>query len=306
MHGSQIPGERLSVDAHRPSWRGVARDRTPRWRRDLRSGWSRRSVCARAWRPSARSSSPPGAANPLAAIAFVPRAERPFCVDGIQSVGAFPSTSSEPDRSAFRRQRQMASGLPASASPTFAARSCRAAAAGGGLEEHQDSARLRRSALRAARRRGQAGRGNAKLRHHLGLGEALALLDEGGIDRIAAHIAASLTEAEQALAAAGLDPGRSAALRAGSGPPPALRHRRGIRHSRRQGRGHTVAPAWTGAHFIRLLQWRSRAGRAGGSGARRTSVSMVGAAVAPDRRRNIGRVGIVTELWRVLTYPHHA
>jgi cysteine desulfurase/selenocysteine lyase len=41
----------------------------------------------------------------------------------------------------------------------------------------------------------------------LGMGAALALLDEVGIDRIAAHITAWLEEAERFLAAAGLEPG---------------------------------------------------------------------------------------------------
>ena len=42
----------------------------------------------------------------------------------------------------------------------------------------------------------------------LGMGAALDLLDEVGIDRIAAHISAWLEEAERFLAAAGSIPGR--------------------------------------------------------------------------------------------------
>jgi selenocysteine lyase/cysteine desulfurase len=49
----------------------------------------------------------------------------------------------------------------------------------------------------------------------LGLGSALTLLEEVGIDRIAAHIADWLDEAHQALAAAGLDPAPERALRKG-------------------------------------------------------------------------------------------
>jgi cysteine desulfurase / selenocysteine lyase len=49
----------------------------------------------------------------------------------------------------------------------------------------------------------------------LGLGAALTLLDEVGIERIAAHIAAWLDEAEKALAAAGLDPGPDRSVRKG-------------------------------------------------------------------------------------------
>jgi cysteine desulfurase/selenocysteine lyase len=47
----------------------------------------------------------------------------------------------------------------------------------------------------------------------MGMGAALALLDEVGVERIARHITAWLAEAEKALAAAGLDPG----------PPPEVR-----------------------------------------------------------------------------------
>jgi cysteine desulfurase / selenocysteine lyase len=49
----------------------------------------------------------------------------------------------------------------------------------------------------------------------MGLGAALALLEEVGVERIAAHIAAWLAEVEQPLAAAGLDPGPPAAVRRG-------------------------------------------------------------------------------------------
>ncbi len=49
----------------------------------------------------------------------------------------------------------------------------------------------------------------------LGMGAALDLLDEVGIDRIAAHISAWLEEAERFLAAAGLDPGPARAVRKG-------------------------------------------------------------------------------------------
>jgi len=49
----------------------------------------------------------------------------------------------------------------------------------------------------------------------LGMGAALALLDEVGVARIAGQITAWLAEAEQALAAAGLSPGPPAAVRRG-------------------------------------------------------------------------------------------
>ncbi len=49
----------------------------------------------------------------------------------------------------------------------------------------------------------------------LGMGAALGLLDEIGIDRIAAHIVAWLVEAESFLAAAGLDPGPRGGVRKG-------------------------------------------------------------------------------------------
>ena len=49
----------------------------------------------------------------------------------------------------------------------------------------------------------------------LGMGAALALLDEVGIERIATHIAAWLEEAEKMLASAGLAPGPSRAVRKG-------------------------------------------------------------------------------------------
>jgi selenocysteine lyase/cysteine desulfurase len=49
----------------------------------------------------------------------------------------------------------------------------------------------------------------------LGMGAALALLDEVGIERIAAHIAAWLEEAEKVLVAAGLDPGPARGVRKG-------------------------------------------------------------------------------------------
>jgi len=49
----------------------------------------------------------------------------------------------------------------------------------------------------------------------LGMGAALALLDEVGIGGIAAHITAWLEEADAFLAAAGLDPGPAPALRKG-------------------------------------------------------------------------------------------
>jgi cysteine desulfurase/selenocysteine lyase len=48
-----------------------------------------------------------------------------------------------------------------------------------------------------------------------GLGAALTLLDEAGVERIAAHITAWLAELEQVLAAAGLDPGPPATDRKG-------------------------------------------------------------------------------------------
>ena len=47
----------------------------------------------------------------------------------------------------------------------------------------------------------------------LGMGAALALLDEVGIDRVAAHITTWLEEAEKFLDAAGLDPGPARAVR---------------------------------------------------------------------------------------------
>lgn len=49
----------------------------------------------------------------------------------------------------------------------------------------------------------------------LGMGAALALLDEVGIGRIAAHIAAWLSEADKFLAAAGLEPSPAPAFRKG-------------------------------------------------------------------------------------------
>jgi cysteine desulfurase/selenocysteine lyase len=49
----------------------------------------------------------------------------------------------------------------------------------------------------------------------VGMGAALALLDEVGIDRIAAHITAWLEEAENILAQAGLDPGPARGARKG-------------------------------------------------------------------------------------------
>ena len=49
----------------------------------------------------------------------------------------------------------------------------------------------------------------------LGMGAALALLDEVGIERIAAHITAWLEEAEALLASAGLAPGPNRAVRKG-------------------------------------------------------------------------------------------
>jgi cysteine desulfurase/selenocysteine lyase len=49
----------------------------------------------------------------------------------------------------------------------------------------------------------------------MGMGAALALLDEVGLDRIAAHIADWLGECERVLVAAGLDPGPPAAVRRG-------------------------------------------------------------------------------------------
>lgn len=68
----------------------------------------------------------------------------------------------------------------------------------------------------------------------MGMGAALALLDEIGIDRVAAHITAWLSEIEKVLAAAGLDPG----------PPPAVR--RGILTFR--------APSGTPDDFVRRAQ----------------------------------------------------
>ena len=159
-----------------------------------------------------------GVANPLAAIGALCR-ERSvlFCVDGIQSVGAFPIDVVKANidlLSADSHKWQL--GLPgvgiAYVRREILPRLRPSAVGWKSIKTPLDFDHLHFELRDDAAKLEEGTQSFATI---LGLGEALALLDEVGIDRIAAHIAAWLTEAEKALAAAGLDPGPSAASRAG-------------------------------------------------------------------------------------------
>jgi selenocysteine lyase/cysteine desulfurase len=114
-----------------------------------------------------------GVASDLEAIGALCR-ERGvlFCVDGIQSVGAFPIDMVKANidfLSADSHKWQL--GLPG-IGIGYVRRdiSPKHSAVGRRVEERQEPARFRSSALRAARRCGQVGRRHAELRHHRGHG----------------------------------------------------------------------------------------------------------------------------------------
>jgi Selenocysteine lyase len=159
-----------------------------------------------------------GVANDLDAIGALCR-ERGvlFCVDGIQSVGAFPIDVVKANidfLSADSHKWQL--GLPG---------------IGIAYIRREILPRLRPSAVgwKSVKRpfdfdhlhfelREDAAKleeGTQSFATILGMGAALALLDEIGIDRIAAHITTWLVEAEKVLAAAGLDPSPARGVRKG-------------------------------------------------------------------------------------------
>jgi len=140
-----------------------------------------------------------------------------FCVDGIQSVGAFPINVAKAKidfLSADSHKWQL--GLPG-IGIAYVRREIlphiRPSAVGwksvkNALDFEHLHYELREDAAKLEE-------GTQSFATILGMGAALALLDEVGIDRIAAHITAWLTEAEKLLAVAGLAPGPAPAVRKG-------------------------------------------------------------------------------------------
>jgi cysteine desulfurase/selenocysteine lyase len=159
-----------------------------------------------------------GVASDLEAIGALCRARGVlFCVDGIQSVGAFPIDVAKANidfLAADSHKWQL--GLPG-IGIAYVRRellpSLRPSVVGwksvkNPLDFDHLHFELRDDAAKLEE-------GTQSFATILGLGAALALLDEVGIGRITTHIAGWLAEAETFLAAAGLDPGPAPALRQG-------------------------------------------------------------------------------------------
>jgi cysteine desulfurase/selenocysteine lyase len=159
-----------------------------------------------------------GVANALEAIGALCR-ERGvlFCVDGIQSVGAFPIDVAKANidfLAADSHKWQL--GLPG-IGIAYVRRevlpAIRPSVVGWkSVKNPLDFDHLRFELREDAAKLEEGTQSFATI---LGMGAALDLLDEVGIDRIAAHIAAWLAEAESFLAAAGLDPGPRRGARRG-------------------------------------------------------------------------------------------
>ena len=159
-----------------------------------------------------------GVASDLEAIGALCR-ERGvlFCVDGIQSVGAFPIDVVKANidfLSADSHKWQL--GLPG-IGVAFVRREVigrlRPSVVGwksvkNPLDFDHLHFELRDDAARLEE-------GTQSFATILGMGAALALLDEVGIDRVGLHIADWLTEIEKVLASVGLDPGPRAEVRKG-------------------------------------------------------------------------------------------
>ena len=181
-----------------------------------------------------------GVANDLEAIGALCRErEVLFCVDGIQSVGAFPIDVVKANidfLSADSHKWQL--GLPgigiAYVRREILPRLRPSAVGWKSVKNPLDFDHLHFELRDDAAKLEEGTQSFATI---LGLGAALSLLDEVGIDRIAAHIMSWLEEAEKLSAAAGLTPG------------PALAHRKGILTFR--------PPSGTAEEFT------SRAGKAG-------------------------------------------
>jgi cysteine desulfurase/selenocysteine lyase len=159
-----------------------------------------------------------GVANDLEAIGALCR-ERGvlFCVDGIQSVGAFPIDVVKANidfLSADSHKWQL--GLPGIGIGYVRREilpSIRPSVVGwksvkNPLDFDHLHFELRDDAAKLEE-------GTQSFATILGMGAALALLDEVGIERIAAHITAWLEDAESILALAGLDPGPARGVRKG-------------------------------------------------------------------------------------------
>jgi len=159
-----------------------------------------------------------GVANPLEAIGALCR-ERGvlFCVDGIQSVGAFPLDVVKANidfLAADSHKWQLGlSGIGIAYVRREILPHVRPSVVGwksvkNPLDFDHLHFELRDDAAKLEE-------GTQSFATILGMGAALALLDEVGIGGIAAHIVAWLEEAETFLAAAGLEPGPAGAVRKG-------------------------------------------------------------------------------------------
>ena len=159
-----------------------------------------------------------GVANDLEAIGALCRERRVlFCVDGIQSVGAFPIDVAKANidfLAADSHKWQLGlSGIGIAYVRREVLPHLRPAVVGwksvkNPLDFDHLHFELRDDAAKLEE-------GTQSFSTILGMGAALALLDEVGIDRVAGHITAWLEEAEKVLATLGLDPGPSRAARKG-------------------------------------------------------------------------------------------
>jgi cysteine desulfurase / selenocysteine lyase len=159
-----------------------------------------------------------GVATDLHAIGTVCR-ERGvlFCVDGIQSVGAFPLDvkAAQVDFLAADSHKWQL-GLPgigfAYVRRELAPRLRPSVVGWKSVKNPLDFDHLHFELRDDAARLEEGTQSFATI---LGMGAALALLDEVGVDRIASHITEWLRECERMLAAAGLEPGPSPGVRKG-------------------------------------------------------------------------------------------
>jgi selenocysteine lyase/cysteine desulfurase len=140
-----------------------------------------------------------------------------FCVDGIQSVGAFPIDVKRGQidfLAADSHKWQL--GLPgigiAYVRREIAPRLRPAVVGWKSVKNPLDFDHLHFELRDDASRFEEGTQSFATI---LGMGAGLALLEEVGIERIASHIAAWIGETEKALAARGLDPGPSPSVRKG-------------------------------------------------------------------------------------------
>jgi selenocysteine lyase/cysteine desulfurase len=159
-----------------------------------------------------------GVANDLEAIGEICRERKVlFCVDGIQSVGAFPMDVAKANidfLAADSHKWQLGlSGIGIAYVRREILPHLRPAVVGwksvkNPLDFDHLHFELRDDAAKLEE-------GTQSFATILGMGAALALLDEVGIDRVAGHIIAWLEEVEKALATLGLDPGPPRAVRKG-------------------------------------------------------------------------------------------